>query len=118
MQDSRQSPSSHESQVSTSPESATSSSSDSLDFPSVLADVPVLVRVELGTVSLSAQQWADVRPGMVLTTGHPVGQQVILRVGDLEVARGELVNVEGELGVRIQSLSNTPAPTTTRKVTP
>jgi flagellar motor switch/type III secretory pathway protein FliN len=70
-----------------------------------ITDAPVLVRVELGEVSLSAQQWARVTPGSILTTGHPVGQQVILRVADVEVARGELVNVEGELGVRIQSLT-------------
>jgi flagellar motor switch/type III secretory pathway protein FliN len=64
-----------------------------------LADAPVLVRVELGTVSLTAEQWARVGPGTILTTGHPLAQHVVLRVGDMEVARGELVNVEGELGV-------------------
>ena len=72
---------------------------------STIADAPLLVRVEIGAVSLTAEQWAHVAPGTVLATGHPVGQQVILRVADVEVGRGELVNIEGELGVRIQSLT-------------
>ncbi|HET9930393.1 MAG TPA: FliM/FliN family flagellar motor switch protein [Polyangiaceae bacterium] len=64
-------------------------------------DAPVVVRVELGSVSMSAREWAALRPGDVLQTGHRLGEPVLLRAGGRVVARGELVNVEGEVGVRV-----------------
>ena len=68
-------------------------------------DAPLVVRVEFGSVTLSAREWAELGPGDVLETGRRIAEPVILRVGGQEVARGELVDVEGELGVKIQSLS-------------
>ncbi len=70
----------------------------------VLADVPVVVRVEVGSVTLSAREWASLQPGDVVLTGRRIAERVSLRVGGIEVARGELVDVEGELGVRIHEL--------------
>ena len=67
-------------------------------------DAPVVVRVELGNVTLSARKWAELAPGDVIETGRRIGEPVVLRVAGREVARGELVNVEGELGVRIREL--------------
>jgi flagellar motor switch/type III secretory pathway protein FliN len=69
-----------------------------------LADAPVVVRVELGTVTLSAREWASVRTGDVLTTGTRIAERATLRVGGMVVARGELVDVEGEIGVRIHEI--------------
>jgi flagellar motor switch/type III secretory pathway protein FliN len=66
-----------------------------------LADVPVVVRVEVGTVTLSAKEWASLHVGDVIATGVRVGNPVILRVGGLAVAEGELCNLEGEVAVRI-----------------
>jgi flagellar motor switch/type III secretory pathway protein FliN len=67
-------------------------------------DAPVVVRVELGVVSLTARAWAELAPGDVIQTGHPVGQPVLLRIAGRAVARGELVSVDGELGVRVREL--------------
>ncbi|WP_394824304.1 FliM/FliN family flagellar motor switch protein [Pendulispora albinea] len=64
-------------------------------------DIPVVVRVEVGSAEMRARDWASVRAGDVITLGRPVGSSVLLRVGGQEVARGELVDIEGELGVRI-----------------
>ncbi|WP_394834117.1 FliM/FliN family flagellar motor switch protein [Pendulispora rubella] len=64
-------------------------------------DIAVVVRVEVGSAEMRAREWANVRPGDVITLGRPVGSSVLLRVGGQEVARGELVDIEGELGVRI-----------------
>ena len=69
----------------------------------VLADVPLVVRVELGAAELSASAWADTRPGDVIALGRGIGEPVVLRVSGTEVARGELVVIEGELGVRVLS---------------
>jgi flagellar motor switch/type III secretory pathway protein FliN len=67
----------------------------------VVLDQPIVVRVELGAVTLTAREWAALRAGDVIETGRRVAEPVALRVAGREVARGELVNVEGELGVRI-----------------
>jgi type III secretion system YscQ/HrcQ family protein len=70
----------------------------------IVVDAPVVVRVELGSVSLTASEWARLRPGDVIETGRRLSEPAILRVGGRAVARGELVDVEGELGVRVREL--------------
>ena len=68
-----------------------------------LGELPVVVRVEIGMASMRARDWASLRPGDVIALGSRIGEPVTLRVGGVEVARGELVDVEGEAGVRILS---------------
>jgi flagellar motor switch/type III secretory pathway protein FliN len=70
-----------------------------------VAHTPVVVRVELGSVSLLAREWSEIRAGDVIRTDQRVGEPVRLRIGGREVARGELVDVEGELGVKITDLA-------------
>lgn len=72
---------------------------------SALDDAPVVVRVELGALEMKAREWADLGPGDVVTLGRKLGEPAILRVGGVELARGELVQVEGEMAVRILSRS-------------
>jgi flagellar motor switch/type III secretory pathway protein FliN len=72
-------------------------------IPEVLEDAAVVVRVELGTVTMKAREWAELAPGDVVALGRRVGDPAILRVGGVELARGELVQVDGEYGVRIVS---------------
>ena len=67
----------------------------------VLDDAPVVVRVELGTVEMKAREWAELAPGDVIALGRKLGEPAILRVAGVEVARGELVQIDGEYGVRI-----------------
>lgn len=64
-------------------------------------DAPLVVRVELGSISMAAREWAALRPGDVLGTGRRIAEPVLLRAGGRVLATGELVNIEGELGVRI-----------------
>ncbi len=66
-----------------------------------VGDVPVVVRVEIGEVTMAAREWAGLGLGDVVTLGRRMGDRVLLRVGGVPVARGELVNVDGEIGVRI-----------------
>ncbi|HEX7664088.1 MAG TPA: FliM/FliN family flagellar motor switch protein, partial [Polyangiaceae bacterium] len=66
-------------------------------------DAPLVVRVEVGNVTLRAREWAALKAGDVVATGQKLADPVVLRVGGVEVARGELVEVEGEVGVRILS---------------
>jgi flagellar motor switch/type III secretory pathway protein FliN len=84
--------------------------SDDASDPPTLAqavlDAPIVVRVELGSVSMSAREGAALKPGDVLQSGRRIGERVLLRTGGQVVARGELVNVEGELGVRVIELGS------------
>ena len=66
-----------------------------------VGDVPVVVRVEIGEARMAAREWAALGRGDVITLGRRVGELVLLRVGGVAIARGELVNVDGEVGVRI-----------------
>ncbi len=70
----------------------------------IALDAPVVLRIELGSVSLNAGDLAALKPGDVLETGKRLGEAVTLRVGGRAIARGDLVDVEGELGVRIREL--------------
>jgi type III secretion protein Q len=71
-------------------------------------EAPVVVRVELGAVSMPASDWAKLRPGDVIETGTRVAEPVVLRIAGQAVARGELVDIDGELGVRIRELVKGP----------
>jgi flagellar motor switch/type III secretory pathway protein FliN len=66
-----------------------------------VGEVPVVVRVEIGVAEMRARDWAEVGRGDVIALGRKIGEPVTLRVGGVTVARGELVEIEGEIGVRI-----------------
>lgn len=91
-----------EARLSVEREPSTSQEAESLT--DVLLDAPVVVRVELGAVSMSAREWAELGPGDVIETAQRIAEPVVLRVAGREVGRGELVNVDGQVGVRIQKL--------------
>lgn len=66
-----------------------------------MGDVPVVIRVEIGEARMAAREWARLGAGDVIALGRRIGEKVVLRVGGVPVARGDLVDVEGEVGVRI-----------------
>ena len=66
-----------------------------------ILEAPVVVRVEIGEVRLAAEEWASLGSGSVIAAGCRTSEAVVLRIAGQEVARGELVDIEGELGVRI-----------------
>ncbi len=70
------------------------------------ADVPVSLVVELGRVELSAADLMRVRPGIVIELNRQPGAPVDLVVGDRRIGKGEIVQIEGELGVRILSIAD------------
>jgi type III secretion system YscQ/HrcQ family protein len=71
------------------------------DGAAVLAATPVEVVAELGRVSLRGDEVLGLTSGSVLPLGPRRRDLVTLRVGGRIWARGELVNIEEELGVRI-----------------
>jgi type III secretion system YscQ/HrcQ family protein len=66
-----------------------------------VGEVPVVVRVEIGVAEMRAREWAAVGRGDVIALGRKLGEPVTLRIGGVAVARGELVDLDGEVGVRI-----------------
>jgi type III secretion system YscQ/HrcQ family protein len=64
-------------------------------------EVPVTLVVELGRVNLPLHRLADLKPGDVLELGRNAREPVELTSGGRLIARGELVQVDAELGVRI-----------------
>lgn len=66
-----------------------------------VAELPVEVSIELGRIELRLRELAALVPGRVISARTPVGAEVSLRAGDRTIATGELVDLEGELGVRI-----------------
>ena len=68
------------------------------------ADIPVTLTVELGKLSLTVSRLAELKPGDVLELGRHAREPVELTSGGRLVARGELVQIDTELGVRVLNM--------------
>jgi flagellar motor switch protein FliM len=79
--------------------------SDTNEGAELLNDIPLQIAVELGRLPVTAEQVVSLRVGQLLDLGRTPGEPVELSVNGKIVARGELVEVEGHLGVRILSLA-------------
>lgn len=64
-------------------------------------DAPVELSLELARYTLPLSQVATLAPGDVLTTGQPIGSHVTLLAAGAAIAEGELVEIDGEVGLRI-----------------
>jgi len=67
----------------------------------VLRELRVEVTVEIAAQSTSLETLASWGPGAVVEFPQRLGEAVVVRAGGRVVARGELVDVEGQVGVRI-----------------
>jgi flagellar motor switch/type III secretory pathway protein FliN len=80
-------------------------SGSNTDATTVLAAASIEVVAELGRLSLRGDEVLGLVPGAVLAIGAQ-REAVSLRVGGELWAQGEIVDVDGELGVRITRLAN------------
>ncbi len=71
------------------------------EFPPPSVEFPVTLAVELGRVSLPLSRLADLREGDVIELGRNPREPVELTSNGRLVARGELVQIDQELGVRL-----------------
>jgi flagellar motor switch protein FliM len=71
----------------------------------LLDDITVAMVVELGRVSVSAADVVQLRAGQVIELSRQPGEPVDLVVDGKRIGKGELVEIDGELGVRILSLA-------------
>ncbi len=72
---------------------------------SALTEVPVQLTVRVGTVAMTLGELLALEPGSVVMLEKKIGEPVEILAGDRVVARGELVRVEEELGVRILAIA-------------
>jgi flagellar motor switch/type III secretory pathway protein FliN len=80
------------------------SPSSSTSGGSPVPDVPLTLVVELGRVNLTLARLAELRPGDVVPLGRHPREPIELTSGGRLVARGELVQVDDELGVRLTTV--------------
>lgn len=78
-----------------------SAPSESVPAPT---EVPVTLTVELGRVSIPLHRLASLKPGDVLELGRHAREPVELTSNGRLVARGELVQIDTELGVRVTNV--------------
>lgn len=69
-----------------------------------VADVPVRISAVLGKKRLTISELAALGPGAVIELNRRVGEPIDLYVNDRLVARGELVLVDGVLGVTMTEI--------------
>jgi type III secretion system YscQ/HrcQ family protein len=78
---------------------------DRMDASDLLGDIPLQISVELARVPVTADQVVSMRVGQVIELSRAPGEPVDLSVNGKVIARGELVELEGQLGVRVLSLA-------------
>ena len=72
----------------------------------LLRDVPAPIVVELGRIRLNTSQVVRLRQGQILRLPRNSSDPVDLVVNGKLLARGELIEVDGELGVRLLKMSS------------
>ena len=74
--------------------------------PSVMESVLVTLRIELGASKISLRELQALRAGQIISLGcratDPV--RIVTDGGDQPVATGELIEIEGQLGVRLSKI--------------
>ena len=66
-----------------------------------LHDVPVELAVEIGRTRMTIGQTLELRPGSVVSLNRLAGEPVDLLVNGKPIARGEVVVIDEEFGLRV-----------------
>ncbi len=81
---------------------------EEIDMTDRMAQLPVVLEVELARVEITLAELARLEPGATLPLALDRRGIVTLRAGERALGRGELVDVDGAIGVRIVSLEVAP----------
>jgi flagellar motor switch protein FliN/FliY len=77
-----------------------------------LSDVPVDLAVEIGRTRLTVGETLELRQGSIVTLNRMAGEPVDLLVNGTPIARGEVVVIDEQFGLRITEVVGAdPAPT-------
>jgi len=69
-----------------------------------LDSVPVRLSFDLGEVSLTLAQLRALQPGQTVDLGHPLAGAVRIRANGALVGEGDLVEIDGQIGVSVRHL--------------
>jgi flagellar motor switch protein FliN/FliY len=77
-----------------------------------LHDVPVELAVEIGRTSMTIGETLELGPGSIVSLNRLAGEPVDLLVNGRPIARGEVVVVDEEFGLRVTEIvsAGQPAP--------
>jgi flagellar motor switch protein FliM len=75
------------------------------DGTELLRDIPLQIAVELARVPITADEVARLRVGQVVDLRRGPGDAVALSVNGKVIGQGQLVELDGQLGVRILSVA-------------
>lgn len=70
----------------------------------ILEDVPMLVEAEMGRSNKSVRDVLKIGEGSVIDFDREANEPVDLKINGKLIARGEVVEIEGNFGVRITEL--------------
>ena len=79
---------------------------EELNMTETQASYPLTVSVEVARVTVTFGELARLEPGSVLPLDIRRDGAVVLRAGERAIARGQLVDVEGALGIRVLELGD------------
>ena len=78
--------------------------SSEADAVGLLLNVPLRVSIELGSCTLSISEILKLATGSIVEVDRSASQPVDLLVNDRAIARGEIVAVEENFGLRITEI--------------
>jgi flagellar motor switch/type III secretory pathway protein FliN len=67
-------------------------------------DLPFVVELELGTLSLSIGEIFQLQEGSLLRTDHPSGAPFPLYASNVQVAEAEVIIIDNTVSVRVQKM--------------
>jgi flagellar motor switch protein FliN len=71
---------------------------------SLVLDVPVELSVEIGRTTMTIRETLELGPGSIVTLDRVTGEPVDLLVNGRPIARGEVVAIDEEFGLRITEI--------------
>ena len=72
---------------------------------SLVLDVPVELAVEIGRTTMTIRETMALAPGSVVVLNRMAGEPVDLLVNGRRIARGEVVAIDEEFGLRITEVT-------------
>ena len=73
-----------------------------------LSEVPINLAVEIGRTRMTVGETLDLRQGSIVTLNRMAGEPVDVLVNGTPIARGEVVVIDEQFGVRITDIVGAP----------
>lgn len=67
-------------------------------------ELPFVVELELGTLSMSIREIFELQEGAVLRTDHPAGAPFPLFASSVKLAEAEVIIIDDTVSVRVQKM--------------